>query len=210
MAKIDPYIPLIKRTIICFGVLLLTTIFLFQTTSMFTAMLFTNRLDETQAIAFKCRFNALPFQFVDVISNVTGEKIAVLNVTFNAQTHYLYSEDFGSDETKNVGVLEKDGETFLVLWSSEVKDEKDYVIYGKFVNFYKWGTREQTSALVVEDYHEFGALDEIVSKNRFLFSQVTVGLVVLTTACILALVGTIGWFIDEMDTIGRKDRQKEN
>jgi len=202
MRKINLYKPIIKLVITHIGVLLVMTIFLSQFANVFVGTVFRNRLDETEALAFEYTFNALPFRSGETVSNVTGEKMAVLNTTFNTQTYYLYSEEFASNEIKNIGTLKQDGQTFLVLLSSEeVQDGKKYLIYGKFVNFYKCGTRQQVSVLLVEDYHEFGLLDEIASTNRFFISQVTIGLFVLTIATALSLLGTILWFVAEIDKV---------
>lgn len=199
--------PLLKGIVLRVALLLAIAIFLFQLTNLFGQLLFLNRLDETRAVAFRYTFQALPFECRDVRSNISGQKVVLLNITSQTQTHSLYSERFSSDEIKDVGILERNGKTLLVLWSSEVNDEKEYVVYGEFVDFYKFGTREKISVLLVQDYREFGLLDEVVSKHKFMLSQITIGLFVLTATCILALLGTSLWFVVQMgETQSNKSR----
>lgn len=196
--KINLYKPIIKGTIIRVGVLLVIAIFLFQLANLSTRMLFINRLDETRAVALRYSFQALPFESRDIVLNVSGEDVALLNVTFRGETYYLYSANFTSQEIKNVGAFEKDGEIFLVLWPFEVEEEKEYVIDGIFSIFYKYGTKEPMPVLVVEGYHDFGPLDEFILMNNFFLSEVTIGLWILTAACVLVLMGSSLWFIMEM------------
>lgn len=197
MKKKILYKPIIKWITTRVVALLVMAFLLYILASPFTGMLLTNRLDETGVSALKHTFHALPFESNDIVSNVTGEKTLLLNVTFQAQRHLLYSEDFTSEEIRNVGVLERDGQIYLTIWSSEAKEDKEYVIYGNFRNFYKYGTREKMPLLLVDSYHEVSLLDEFISANGFLLSHVMIGLIVFTAACVLVLLGSVLWFIGE-------------
>jgi len=161
-------------------------------------MLLTNRSDETQVSAFRYTFHALPFQSLYVVSNITGEKPAFLNITFRTEPYLIYSENFTPEEIKDIGVLEKNGQTFFTLWSSKVDEDKEYVVYGKFTDFYKLGTKEKIPVLFVESYYEVSLLDEFILANEFLLSHFMIGSIVLTASCVLVLLGSIIWFSDEI------------
>ena len=197
-AKKKTKIPLTKAIvrglIIRITTLLVMVILLFQLTTMFNQMIFVDRLDETGAIAVRHSFQALAFELRDVILSLSGQKVALLNITFQNQTYCLYSENFVSDEIENVGTLEKDGQTIFTIWPSEVQDRKEYVIYGRFADFYRYGTREPVSVLLVEDYHAPGLWDNIISENDFLLYQVMIVLTTLTAACVLTSIGITLWF----------------
>lgn len=200
---------LLKGIIVRVALLLAATILLFQLTVVLSDMLFINRLDEVQAVAFKYSFSSLPFDCRDVRLDFSGQEVLWLNVTFETQNYSLYSESYSSDEIKRVGALEHDGEPSLVLWSSDISEEKEYVISGRFVDFYRFGTRERMPVLLVQDYHEFGLLDAIMSESKLVFFQITMGLVALTSAFILAFFGTIAWFIAKIDEMESKEQVKE-
>ena len=172
--------------------LLVVTAILLATTFSLNFMLFCDRLDETQAINLRYSFHALPFESKDRISNITGERVVLLNVTFNAQIYQLYSANFSSNEIKSIGALENEGEPFLVVWLSDVKDGTEYIINGKFHNLYKYRTVEPVPVLLVESYYEPGSWFEIIMANKLLLSYVLVGLFVLTGTCTLGLIFSVG------------------
>jgi len=180
-----------KALIFSFTVLTLLSFVMFQFAYSLIMASFIDRLDEKQAVALRCSFEPLTFESEYAVSNITGEKILLLNVTFQTQKYQLYSENLTSNEVKYVGGLEKKNRAFLIVLSSEMEAGKEYLIDGKFADFYKYGTVEPMQVLFVESYHEPNILEKFVLANKLLFSQIAIALVVFTTTCILALIGSI-------------------
>jgi len=172
---------------------------MYQVTGSINTVLFVNKTDEKEVIAFRYTNPHIPFTCSDRTVNVSGQRVVYLNLSSQTQTYSLYSESLNSSEIRDVGVLTLNGKEFPVLWRSVVDDGKERIIYGKFVDFYRFGTKESVPVLVVEDFREPDVLDQVVSMNKLTFFHIAVLFIILTATISLALLGLVLWFVAKLE-----------
>jgi len=186
--------PSLKKFIIALILLGLLALLMYQTTESIGTILFVNRISEKQVVAYTYTKHNVPFVCNETIVSISGQRIVTLNISSQKQNYSLYSEDFNSSEIVGVSMLTVGGKEFPVLWSSEIDDGKEMIISGKFVDFYKIGTKESVSVLIVENSRESNVFDLAISANKLIFSQIAVAFVTLTATFIFAFVGVAIWF----------------
>jgi hypothetical protein len=198
MEKKTAYKPFIKGSIERVVPLIVILIVLVQLQGVFNRITFTNRLDEFGAANVVYSFHALPFQGKALALNFSGQSVTVLNVSAPTRNYHIYSQE--EIQIYSIGAMERNNNTILVVWTtSKATEGKDYVVSGKYLDFYDYGTRERVPVLHVDNYHELGILDSILLENRFLLSQIVIGLTVLTVSCLLALIGLAFWLLDAFE-----------
>ena len=197
--KLTKYKTIISSVFPRLALLIILTIVLFLVASSFTQMLFFNKFDEQNVINFYCSFNELPFETKKVLSNITGEEITLVTITFNNETQSVYYLNFTSEEIKSVGTFENQGQLFLTTGASELESGEIYVISGNFTSFYQYGTKEKTPVLTIDDYRKPNLLDQFITKNEFLLAHILIVFVILTALCFLSVIGSILWIFMERD-----------
>ncbi len=199
---------LVKRITPTILVLLVMSIVLFQPPYILIKALFADRLDESHAISLRYTFHSVPFELTESVTNLTRERVLILNITSQTTTYHLYSKNLTSSEIRNIGVLEKNDGELLVFWSSDVEDGKQYIIDGKLVNLYKYGTTDTEPVLLVENYREISVVDEIIFANKAMLAHFLIGTVVLAVACILVCIGACVYVVVEVAEAKEKDKNR--
>lgn len=182
----------VRELVIRFGLLVILIILLVQVATVFSQMVSTGKLDKSGALYYKCSIHFLPFARSEIMLNYSGQEIVLFNVSTGTENMLLYSEDLVENITV-IGKVETNNQTLLIFWPSEVSEGKDYVISGKFIDFFRYGTKEPVHILVVNDYHEFGPSDDFILKNKYLLLQFDMLLVILVTSCVLVVIGCVVW-----------------
>jgi hypothetical protein len=198
------YRTILKNIVVTLVLLCVLAFIMYQVTVSISTMIFVNRVSEEEVVALRYTNSNITFASSDLIDSISGRSVLSLNLSSQTQMYYLYSENFTSNEIKDVGILILNGKEFPVLWGSEVSDGKERIIYGKFVDFYKMGTRERVQVLVVEDFHEPGLLDQMVSTNKLMFFQIVIISAILTVAFALAALGVGLWLWATLEEMQKK------
>jgi hypothetical protein len=163
----------------------------YQVASSISSLLFVNKISDKEVVAFRYTNRNIPFACGDIIDDISGQRMFSLNVSLENQAYYLYSENLSSSNIRDVSVITLNGKEFPVLWPSEVDNGTERIINGRFTNFYKLGTKESVSVLVVENFREPDLLDLVVSTNRLLLCQIAVILTALTAIVFLSSLGVM-------------------
>ena len=172
--------------------ILVVVIVSYLVASSLTEMLFVEKLDETHAIALRCSLNSLPFEAKETISNVTFERFLLLNVTFPTRTCCIFSNNISSEDIGYIGVVEKAGQGFLSIWPQDAEENKEYIVYGIFLNMCEYETNNSISVLLVQDYHEPTLLEEFAWTNRPLVAALAIlSWALVGTSLLLLLAVTI-------------------
>jgi hypothetical protein len=181
----------LRDIVITLVLLIFITLIVYQVASSISSLLFVNKISDKEVVAFRYTNRNIPFACGDIIDDISGQRMFSLNVSLENQAYYLYSENLSSSNIRDVSVITLNGKEFPVLWPSEVDNGTERIINGRFTNFYKLGTKESVSVLVVENFREPDLLDLVVSTNRLLLCQIAVILTALTAIVFLSSLGVM-------------------
>lgn len=172
-----------RRTRYSFGILfvLLATVLLIGVLFVMNMGVVHNKIDHgnLKVYSLYCTFENLTFHVENVVSNATGERLTLINITLLNMSN-LYTRDLTQEEFVNVGMLHHDRGDMLAFCSEKLENTEYVVDRGTIIYLNVHGSDNLVPIVEIDEIHEVSAFELLLIQNSKLVSWILSFFMVLT------------------------------